>query len=61
MPHEERQGNDKFTPVEADIRAAFDRALDGLERFRSYVATGLVKIGDLGLDRQEPRSQQATA
>jgi hypothetical protein len=47
MPHEQRQGNDKFTPVEADIRAAFDRALDGLERFHSYVATGLVKIGDL--------------
>jgi hypothetical protein len=47
MPHEKRQGSEKFTNLEADIRAAFDRALDGLERFHSYVATGLVKISDL--------------
>src|SRR4051812_1226048 len=47
MPHEQRQGSDKFTALEADIRAAFDRTLDGIERFHSYVATGLVKISDL--------------
>ncbi len=47
MPHEKRQGGDKFTTLEADIRAAFDRVLDGLERFHSYVVTGLVEISDL--------------
>lgn len=47
MPHEKRQGDDRFTSLEADIREAFDRTLDGLERFHSYVATGLVRISDL--------------
>jgi hypothetical protein len=47
MPHEKRQGADRFTPLEADIREAFDRTLDGLERFHSYVETGLVRISDL--------------
>ncbi len=47
MPHEQRQNSDKFTTLEADIREAFDRILDGIERFHSYVATGLVKISDL--------------
>lgn len=47
MSHEERQGADRFSPLEADIRAAFDRVLDGLERFHSYEVTGLVKISDL--------------
>ena len=47
MPHEERQGDNKFTQLEADIRAAFDWTLDGLERFYSYVQTGLVQISDL--------------
>jgi hypothetical protein len=36
-----------FSDQEADIRAAFDRFLDGLERFHSYVATGLVELSDL--------------
>jgi hypothetical protein len=36
-----------FSDLEADIRAAFDRALDGFERFNSYVETGLVKLDDL--------------
>jgi len=43
--HEERL--DGFTELEADIRAAVDRALDGLERFHSYVDTGLVELRDL--------------
>jgi len=45
MWHEERpQG---FSNLEADIRAAFDRFLDGLERFESYAETRLVKDADL--------------
>lgn len=43
-PHEERPG---FSDVEASIRDCFDRFLDGLERFESYVATGLVRSKDL--------------
>lgn len=45
MLHDDRA--DGFTDQEADIRAAFDRALDGLERFHSYVDTGLVELSDL--------------
>src|ERR1700730_1892422 len=45
MPHDERP--DGFTDQEAVIRAAFDRLLDGLERFNSYVKTGLVTVEDL--------------
>jgi hypothetical protein len=45
MLHEDRSGG--FSDLEADIRAAFDRALDGLELFHSYVDTGLVKLSDL--------------
>ncbi len=44
MPHEERQG---FTESEAAIRDCFDKFLDGLERYSSYVATELVEIKDL--------------
>jgi hypothetical protein len=43
--HEDRPNG--YSDLEADIRAAFDRALDGFERFHSYVATGLVKLDDL--------------
>jgi hypothetical protein len=43
--HDDRP--DGFSDQEADIRAAFDRFLDGLERFHSYVATGLVELSDL--------------
>jgi len=45
MSHEDRP--EGFTELEADIRAAFDRLLDGLERFNSYVTTGLVTEADL--------------
>jgi hypothetical protein len=45
MPHDERP--DGFSPLEAEIRAAFDIWLDGLERFNAYVATGLVTLADL--------------
>jgi hypothetical protein len=45
MPHDERPGG--FSPFEAEIRAAFDIWLDGLERFGAYVATGLVTVADL--------------
>lgn len=45
MPHDERP--DGFSPLEAEIRAAFDVWLDGLERFSAYVATGLVTVADL--------------
>jgi hypothetical protein len=45
MFHDERP--EGFSDVESDIRAAFDRFLDGLERFHSYVETGLVKLDDL--------------
>lgn len=38
---------DSFSELEADIREAFDRALDGLERFYAYVETGLVELDDL--------------
>jgi hypothetical protein len=43
--HDDRPNG--FSDQEADIRAAFDQFLDGLERFHSYVATGLVELGDL--------------
>lgn len=43
--HDDRP--DGFSDQETDIRAAFDRFLDGLERFHSYVATGLVQLSDL--------------
>ncbi len=43
-PHWERGG---FTPLEGDIRAAFDHLFDGIERFESYYATGLVRKSDL--------------
>jgi hypothetical protein len=45
LPHEDRA--DGFSDQEMDIRAAFDRLLDGLERFHSYVVTGLVELRDL--------------
>src|SRR5262249_45370845 len=45
MLHEDRP--EGFSDLEAVIRAAFDRALDGLERFHSYVDTGLVQLSDL--------------
>lgn len=45
MHHEERP--EGFSDLEADIRMAFDRWLDGLERFHSYVDTGLVRQRDL--------------
>jgi hypothetical protein len=45
MAHEARP--EGFTELEADIRAAFDRFLDGIERFASYEASGLVTIDDL--------------
>lgn len=45
MDHEDRP--DGFSQLEVDIRAAFDRLLDGLERFHSYVDTGLVTLRDL--------------
>src|SRR4051812_35100953 len=41
------EGESGFTDEEADIRSAFDRFLDGLERFHSYVETGLVELSDL--------------
>ena len=45
MAHEDRpQG---FSALEADIRAAFDRWLDELERFNAYEQTGLVARDDL--------------
>ena len=47
MPHEERQGENGFSDIEVEIRAAFDRTLDGIERFHSYTATGLVEMSDL--------------
>jgi hypothetical protein len=45
MPHEERP--EGFTDQEAVIRSAFDQFLDGLERFHSYVQTGLVSTSDV--------------
>jgi hypothetical protein len=47
MLHNERSVSEGFSDLETDIRAAFDRVLDGLERFHSYVETGLVTLGDL--------------
>jgi hypothetical protein len=44
-PHEER--SDGFNRDEARIRASFDHFLDGVERFNSYMATGLVTANDL--------------
>jgi hypothetical protein len=46
MVHDDRPTG--FSELEADIRAAFDKALDGLERFHSYVETGLVDLSDVG-------------
>ena len=45
MLHDER--SDGFSELEADMRAAFDKLLDGLERFAAYVDTGLVELSDL--------------
>lgn len=45
MPHEERPGG--FSDQEATIRAAFDVFLDGVQRFYSYVETGLVTEAEL--------------
>jgi hypothetical protein len=45
MTHDDRP--DGFSELEADIRAACDKLLDGLERFDSYVHTGLVTLSDL--------------
>lgn len=45
MVHDDRPAG--FSELEADIRAAFDRALDGLERFHSYADSGLVELRDL--------------
>lgn len=45
MHHDDRP--DGFSQLEADIRVAVDRALDGFERFHSYVDTGLVELSDL--------------
>src|ERR1043165_8716615 len=39
--------SEPFTELESDIRYAFDRALDGLERFHSYIDTGLVTLSDV--------------
>jgi len=44
LPHWERGG---FTALEADIRSAFDHLFDGIERFESYRATGLVRKSNL--------------
>ena len=57
-----------FSDEEADIRNAFDRMLDGLERFHSYVDTGLVELRDVRpylsywavqLCRSEPPREEA--
>lgn len=45
MLHDDRP--EGFTDLEADIRGAFDRLLDGWERFQSYVEAGLVTDSDL--------------
>jgi hypothetical protein len=45
MIHDDRP--DGFSDLEANIRAAFDKALDGFERFHAYVDTGLVELSDL--------------
>jgi hypothetical protein len=45
MLHDDRPNG--FSELETDIRGAFDRALDGLERFHSYVDTSLVELRDL--------------
>jgi hypothetical protein len=45
MLHDAR--DEEFSDLEADIRNAFDKTLDGLERFHSYVDTGLVELRDL--------------
>jgi hypothetical protein len=44
-PHEQRPKG--FTPLEADIRAAFDTWLDAVERFAAYAKAGLVSTSDL--------------
>ena len=36
-----------FSPLEAEIRSAFDHLFDGIDRFHSYFATGLVTASDL--------------
>jgi hypothetical protein len=46
LPHEKR-GLLCFGPLEAEIRAAFDRLFDGIERFDAYYTTALVKESDL--------------
>jgi hypothetical protein len=37
----------RYTPAEAAIRDCYDALLDGLERFSSYVQTGLVDVAEL--------------
>ena len=37
----------RYTPAEAAIRDCYDAFLDGLERFSSYVHTGLIDAADL--------------
>ena len=41
------QRHDGFSPVEAAIRDAFDRFLDGIERFEAFRGARLVTAGDL--------------
>jgi hypothetical protein len=44
-PHSEQSNG--FSPLEAEVRSAFDHLLDGINRFHSYFATGLVTKSDL--------------
>ena len=37
----------RYTPPETAIRDCFDAFLDGLERFSSYVQTGLISVSQL--------------
>jgi hypothetical protein len=37
----------RYSPEEAAIRDCYDAFLDGLERFASYVKTGLIDVGEL--------------
>ena len=37
----------RYTPAEAAIRDCYDAFLDGLERFSSYVQTGLINVRQL--------------
>lgn len=44
QPHE---GRDRFSAKEAAIRDSFDQLFDGLERFESYICTGLITASDV--------------